>query len=385
MKQFKSGLIFGLFIFTLTVPFFGQFIGKDGDKDKKPPKSPITVQGGGWSHFDCVIAPAVSTTFVLFGFLEGSLGINSYWERMVSKGAAIVPVYFVNPLDGLALTVGFGGLVGIERLMDSETNFGMLNDFAYTWLMEGTMYAAYLGYINSRIHAAPEIYKNDWRKGLTELDGEEFLALPDTTFEKDWRPYGFGELFIAPLDGNHYNDLGMLILPFAGVIGPLIMYPHDKAIWNTGKTYIGNWEMPGIASIPLMLIFFYLESTIIAVSEESLFRGFLYEDIAASSDHINAKIFDCILFPAVHIPQEIDMGYNGGQIALDFLRRSVLTIYLDLLYDRGGLTHTVTAHMLIDFSQMFTLWLLRGGAPQKKVSDLIGTIIPVEFAFRIPF
>jgi membrane protease YdiL (CAAX protease family) len=385
MKKIFPHCVLFLLFFTVPVPFFGQFMGNDGIKDKKPPQSPVVQQGGDWSHFECVIAPSISTAFVLFGFFEGSLGINSYWERMVSKAAAIVPVYFVNPLDGLGLTVGFGGLVGLGRLMHSETNFGMLNDFAYTWLMEGTMYAAYLGYVNSRIHAAPGIYQNDWRKGLTDFEGDEFIAMPGSVFEKEWKPYGLGELFTAPLDGNHYNDLAMLIIPFAGVIGPLIMYPADKAIWNTGKTYIGNWETPAIASIPIMLLFFYLESTIIAVSEESLFRGFLYEDIAASSGHINAKIFDCIAFPAIHVPQEIEMGYNGGQIALDFLRRAVLTFYLDFLYDRGGLTHTVTAHMLIDFSQMFTLWLMRGGAPQSSVSDLIGTIMPLEFAVRLAF
>jgi membrane protease YdiL (CAAX protease family) len=385
MKSFRLKTVLFLFIFAAAVPSFGQFVGKDGNKDKNPQKPPVSEQSAGWSHFECVIAPSISTAFVLFSFFESPLGINGYWERMVSMSGAIAPVYFVNPLDGIGLTLGFGGLVGIERLMHTETNFGMLNDFAYTWLMEGTMYAAYLGYINSRIHAAPGIYDNDWRKGITELEGEEFLTFPDAKFDKEWRPYGLGELFTAPLDGNHYNDIAMVILPIAGVIGPLVMYSHKDAIWSTGKTYIGNWEAPAIASIPLMLLFFYLESTIIAVSEESLFRGFLYEDIAASSGHVNAKIFDCTVFPAVHIPQEIDMGYNGGQIALNFLRRSVLTLYLDLLYDRGGLTHSVTAHMLIDFSQMFTLWMLRGGAPQKEVSDLIGTIMPVEFAFRVAF
>ncbi|OHD54866.1 MAG: hypothetical protein A2Y33_15945 [Spirochaetes bacterium GWF1_51_8] len=360
--------------------FGGHFSG--GDKAKPQPMKPVEQPGTGWSYFECILAPSIAAGFSLTPLFFGSAFNLSYWEDIAMMGASLVPIYFVNPLDGLFMTMGMGGLVGIERALDSMPDALLLGQFAYNWIMEAAFYSSYVAYFNARAHAAQGIYNDKWREELG--DAADFMMLGENNpLDTTWKAYGFGELFTAPLDGRHYNDMMMLLLPVAGVIGPLVMYSHKDAMWTTGKSYLGQWEVPAYVSIPVMLAFFYLESTIISISEEALFRGFLFEDVGATSGLANAAILDCTLFPAVHVPQEIEMGLSGGTIALNFLRRSVLTFYLDLLYLRGGLTHSVTAHMLIDFSQLFTLWLMNAGAPQDEIQDILPG--PVEFAFRIPF
>lgn len=389
----KIVLLFSVVISTVAIQPV-MLIAKSGDTqtvtagDSEPvSQDRMPEQSEGWrTHNQCILMPSISAGLMSFTFFSGLLGLDNYWAEVAIMGAAHVPAYFNNPLHGLYLSLTFGGLLGAENLIDSD-EAEMFDDFVYTGMAQTGMFATYVAYRDARVDALPGVYDDEWRyrlEGLWEAMANE-LFIGENKLDKEWKPYTFGELLFAPLDKRHYADPLLIILPIAGFIKPLIVGSHEDAPWTTGHSYIGGWEVPAYVSIPAMLVFFFFESSIIATAEESLFRGFIYEDLASRGNLLAAKIIDPLYFSAIHIPQEIDMDYPAGTIVLDFLQRSLLTFYIDIFYDRGGLTHSVTTHMLIDWSQLFSMWLVNSGAPQTGIESIMGLIPPAGVTMRMAF
>ncbi len=339
------------------------------------------------SRFECALYPAISAGFIGFTFLSSLIGLEDYWLNVAVLTAAQVPAYFENPLHGLGLTLTFGGLLGADRLLEGVPEANLFQDFIYTGMLQTGMFSTYVAYRDLRANAMIDVYDDRWRDNFPEF----YRVIVDSMFifeaelDQEWKPYSFGELLLAPLEKKHYSDLIIAILPIAGFLKPLITQSHENAMWTTGESYIAGWKVPGYVSIPAMLVFFYFESTIIAIAEESHFRGFIYEDLASNDRLLAAKIVDPLYFAAIHIPQEIGMEYSPGQIVLDFAQRTLLTVYIDFLYDRGGLSHSVTAHMLIDFSQLFAMWLLTSGVPQTGLDSILSLVPPAGIMLRMPF
>lgn len=355
-------------------------------KDSGTNRSTLPGEEGWRNHTQVVLMPSISAGLFGLTFLTELAGIDNYWFDVALLASIHVPAYFNNPLHGLCLSLTFGGLFGMVNLLESD-EANMMQDFAYTGMMQTGMYSTYVAYRDARVQALPGVYDDSWR---CKFEGyyrffTEALIFGHPDLDKDWKPYNFKDLMLAPLDKDHYSDLIIVLLPIAGFIKPFIVNSDEEAMWRTGESYIGGWKVPGWASIPAMLAFFYAETTVIGIAEESHFRGFIYEDLASRGNLLAAKIVDPIYFSAIHIPQEIEMDYTAGQITLDFVQRAVLTFYLDFLYDRGGLTHSVTAHMLIDFSQLFAGWLLHSGVPQTGVESLLSVIPPAGVTFRFAF
>ncbi|MFN3412038.1 MAG: hypothetical protein ACK4YF_07765 [Exilispira sp.] len=69
----------------------------------------------------------------------------------------------------------------------------------------------------------------------------------------------------------------------------------QNSIFITGKyfigTHVGNYELSIYSKIPLATVFLYILCTFVAIGEESLFKGFLYEEHEATIKIFYKKIF----------------------------------------------------------------------------------------------
>ncbi|MBN2536334.1 MAG: CPBP family intramembrane metalloprotease [Spirochaetales bacterium] len=340
----------------------------------------------GLSHFEVIFPPTISSILAGIFMLEDVFfylidwGNTEIWVKRGTLFSIHVPLYFVSPCKALLITgISAGCFTVYELLQDQDADF--FRDFFFTGIFQAALYSTYLSYKENRIKARSGIYNDDWRQETFAAMLAGDLGELGDVYEV-WEPYTLLDLITSPFMPENLFDPMVCLLPLAG-ISPLFTRNHDSAPWTTGEMYIGTWKMSPFAAIPFMLAFFALESGIVSISEESHFRGFIYEEIGSNFGHISAKIFDCVYFPAIHISQEVFISdYDALTITRNFLSRALLTFYMDFLYDRGGLKRTVAAHFWIDYSLLFMQWLLVSGEPQDDVSSIM-RIIP-ELQIRIP-
>ena len=329
------------------------------------------AENGGLSRKQ-VVAPvwtsaALFTAYRLsqFYFNEHTVE-NEYWIKKGLLMTPHIPMYFLDAGKGLIMTGIYSSLVAYDRYSINEDKDPFIRDFTGIWPMQHALFSTYEIYRHQRLRAAPGIYNDNWRR---ESFGGKTLP-PLSVSNRPWRAYNFGELMLQPFDKNNIGDPFVYILPISGVLGTLLRGTDGKAIWNTGKAYIGGRQVKKGLAIPSMILFLAVESAIVATTEDSFFRGVVYEEIGHTRGQWWGKGVDMIAFPLFHVPGEIG-DYSAKEITLNFLRRSVLTFYLDSMYDRGGLGRSVAAHFWIDFSLLLTGWLVKGGVPQAGLEDLM--------------
>lgn len=341
----------------------------------------------GLSHTEVILPSTISALLAGIFMLEDVLfhivdwGDTEIWIKRGTIFSIHIPTYFVSPVTGLIITGVSAGCFTVYVLLEDQ-NADFFRNFFFTGVFQAALYSTYLSYKTNRVKARSGIYSNHWRQKTFAAMLAGNLGEFGDVYE-EWEPYTLLDLMTSPFTPENLFDPMVGILPFAGILSPLITRDHDSAPWTTGTMYVGTWEMNPFAAVPLMLAFFFIESGIVSISEESHFRGFLYEEMGNTSGHIWAKIFDCIYFPAIHISQEVFISdFDTMTIARNFLSRALLTFYMDFLYDRGGLKRTVAAHYWIDFSLLFMQWLMVSGTPQEDVSSIM-TLLP-KIQIRIP-
>ncbi|MBN2442960.1 MAG: CPBP family intramembrane metalloprotease [Spirochaetales bacterium] len=338
-------------------------------------------------HLDVILPPVISAVLAGIFMMEDALFYLVEWddfEVWMKRGTIFsihLPLYAVSPLQGVIATGVSGGLfASYELLRDQDADF--FRNFFYTGIFQTGLYSTYLGYSGNRAKARPGIYNDDWRHETFAAQFSDDLGAFGGYYT-EWKSYTLIDLITSPFKPRNFLDPLVGIFSVAGLISPLVKQSHDSAPWTTGKMYAGTWEMSPLAAIPMMLGFFFLESSIVSISEESHFRGFIYEELASNYGHIPAKIVDCVYFPAIHIPQEVFIAeFEPLTIGLNFLNRAILTFYMDNLYDRGGLERTVAAHFWIDFTLLFMQWLMASGEPQEDISAILAYLPELEI--RIP-
>jgi len=341
----------------------------------------------GLSHREVFLAPLISTILTGLYITEDAvfnvtdMGNTEIWIKRGTLFSIHVPLYSVSLFEGMLSTgISLGCFGMYEYLEDKDVDF--FRNFFYTGIFQTGLYSTYLAYSRNREKAKPGIYNDEWRQETFAAKFSEELGNLGDVYEK-WRSYTLLDLAVSPFKPDNLFDPMVGIFPIAGIISPLIRNSHDSAPWTTGEMYVGTWEMNPAAAVPLMLAFFFVESSIISISEESQFRGFIYEEIGSNYGHIPAKVVDCIYFPAIHVPQEVFILENDPLTILwNSLSRVMLTFYMDNLYDRGGLERTVAAHFWIDFTLLFVQWLMASGEPQPDVSSIMA-LLP-EFRIQIP-
>lgn len=341
----------------------------------------------GLNHLEVVLPPLISASLVGLHILEQGLfsaldlGEAEPWIKEGTLYAAHLPLYFVDPLGGLAATGFTVGLRLTSELLYDQ-NEDIFADLTYTGMMQTAFFSTYLAYRAGRVNAKEGIYTDEWRRESLGTVLNQYLDPEAEVYS--WRPYNLFELAIAPFDPANLTDPMIYILPIAGIIGQLILQPHDEAIWTTGRAYIGMHEVSPAAGISAMALVFLLESVIIAVTEEAHFRGFIYEDAGSNYGDIAAKVIDGLYFPLVHLPTDIFyVQYDALSVLRNFVSRAVLTVYLDVLYDKAGLPRSVAAHFWIDWPLLLINYLLKGGEPMDGFESIMMLVPAVNISYRV--
>ncbi|MBN1698498.1 MAG: CPBP family intramembrane metalloprotease [Spirochaetales bacterium] len=376
----KKPVLVLVVIWAVLSPLFSE----NGEVTDEPSQAETSGQ---LRRTEVVIAPAVSAALVFLTFVEDVLfyyndfGYAEYLINEATLYSVHLPVYSVNALKGLAFSAATAVLsVSYELLRDHDAE--LFRSFMYTGIYQAGLYSTYAAYRDNRKRAKADAYDDEWRSHTFVASLSEVLG-DFGEYETEWRPYDFFDLVLSPFRPENFLDPAVYILPISGIVNPLITRSHEHAPWNTGRMYLGTWEMSPFAAIPLMIGFFLLESSIIGIAEESHFRGFIYEEVGSTFGHVPAKIVDCLYFPAIHVPQEIIIGgFDTQTLLLNFAVRSLLTFYLDNIYDRGGLPRSIAAHMWMDFSLLFMYWLMESGVPQSDIDSILA--IKPQFTIRIP-
>ncbi|MBN2736145.1 MAG: CPBP family intramembrane metalloprotease [Spirochaetales bacterium] len=350
----------------------------------------IADSEGKLNYFELIVGPSLSALCIGLSILEDAYfgskppSIEGYYIDRLTIAGAHIPAILSSPLEGgLLLSLSASQWITAELTSGEFTAF--FKDFIWSHPSHLAMFSTYTAYRVNRLKADPELYSKNWRdesilnNWISRID-----FLKDFQRSTQWQDYSFLDLSLATL--NPENFLDPMILPiFIGFFIPFFQNSHDYAFWNQNRAFVGTLKLDPLIATPLMGIFFLFESIIIAVTEEAHFRGFIYEEMGSNFGSGMAKIFDSIYFPSIHIPTDLLLSqYDLKQSALHFLQRSALTLYLDFLYDRGGLPLSTTAHMLIDFTLFFSSWLLISGIPHADISSMLKKMLPLSLEYRIP-
>lgn len=270
---------------------------------------------------------------------------------VLCAGSALlnIPAAIVNPkytLIGTAITETSwaGGILlskypnifGNPSLASMITNFGL----------KGNMWLQYKGYETARTMATPGIYK-------------------------DYETLSIKDIVTAPFNPNILSQKSVWI-PILGIGSAIIaldcLNGFDKSVFATGESYLGNYKLPVAAGLATVLAFSCVNFTLTGAGEEALFRGTGYEEMKVSFGTIPAKLVDAVLFPCVHIPQQVVAGLNWSSILITTLEQSAVTFLLQWIYDYSGLQSSIATHMWIDVISYVCAFAFTGGVENNDFS-----------------
>jgi membrane protease YdiL (CAAX protease family) len=263
-----------------------------------------------------------------------------------------IPHIILDPLDGFVSTgltaTAYGASIGFTFLPDLYGD-RTLNSILQHFGLNTSFWSYYEGYARARKRTNIENYSNIYSpSNLNDL-----ITSP-------WNAKNIGKIYvwlptILALAGN----IGLQYIETNGV---------PNAVWNTGRAFIGNKEVPiavGLISTFALSTFTY---TMVAIGEESLYRGFGYEEMKINIGSIPAKIMDPIIFSSIHVGQEIKAEIPLSSILLHFTFRSLVTIGLDWAYDNGGIGASIAQHMWFNTFASTAHYLLNAGIPGSILS-----------------
>ncbi len=251
-----------------------------------------------------------------------------------------IPLYFFDIPKGLIFS-------GIEV---SSFIFILLNN---TYLQSNTL--------NELLSQA--FYKIGAMYPTYEIYKESRSRVLDPFYPEDWETYSFGELSYAAFVPDNFLKPIVWIPPLViGGFYALIM-PRENALWRTNRGYIDNIAMYPVAGMAVKTLINVVNYSMVAVGEEALYRGVIYEELKLNFGPLPAKIIDFVFFPLVHVPQELVAGVPIFNIGFNFVLRGIATILLDNAYDIGGLPLSTALHFWYDFAIATVEYLFKGGAP----------------------
>ena len=322
------------------MPVFSQEVSEEASQPKKE-----------YSH-----AQVAATAYVpYFGdallsssliFLPGDL-IGHYLS--VESLLLNIPAAIVNPsytLTGSAISTAswaaglylskYPNLYGNPILSDVFLNSGLKTD----------MWLEYKGYEKARSMAKEGIYH-------------------------DYDELSFKDAFISPFNPNILSKKSVWI-PIIGysafLIGFNCLGGFDNSVFKTGESYLGKYKIPIALGAAAVFAVSCLNFTITGVGEEALFRGTGYEEMKVSFGLVPAKLIDAVLFPAVHIPQQVVAGDDWTSILLTTAFQSATTFLLQWVYDQGGLKDSIAVHAWIDIVSFTLSYLFTSGTQGNNFS-----------------
>ncbi len=346
-------------------------------------------------HFQ-VLFPALISAGFITSYLTLDLLYNLDYSEALTYDVidvmlffAVLPMYFHNLPLGLIFTgVSLGLYFASEYLWNIDEDF--IAQIPANGYLDFSFFSTYAIYREGRKKAKSGIYDDKWREKAFGNTG--FLSYFPYTKVGEWKPCSFFELAISPISMDNISDFLIFTIIPAGILAPFLqegLYGNDfqDSVFTTGKSFIGTHELPIYLGIPVAAAFLYILCSFVAIGEEALFRGFLYEEFGSTINEWVGKVADMIIFPLFHVPGEIEYYQDHPEYFFSyFLRRALLTFIIDLSYDRGGLSRSVAFHFWVDFTQLFAYYLINGGVPQQSFMDIVGLGYKrIEIQFVVSF
>ncbi len=305
---------------------------------------PVFSQEKEYSH-----AQVAATAYVpYFGTMLLSSSQLLWPEKLMLHGISAeslllnIPAAIVNPsytLAGSAIsTASYATGIVLSKYPEFYGNPSITNVFVNTGL-KTNMWLEYKGYEKARSMAKEGIYP-------------------------EYEELSFKDAFIAPFNPSILSKKTVWI-PIAAysafIAGYNCLAGFDNSVFKTGESYLGNYKIPialGAAAVFAVSCFNY---TMTGIGEEALFRGTGYEEMKVSFGIVPAKIIDAVIFPAVHIPQQVIAGYDWPSILLTAAVQSGVTFLLQWIYDQGGLKDSIAVHAWIDIIPATLTYLFTTG------------------------
>ena len=180
----------------------------------------------------------------------------------------------------------------------------------------------------------------------------------------EYEELSFRDAFIAPFNPNVLSKKSVWI-PIAAygafLTGLNCLGGFDNSVFKTGESYLGNYKIPIALGAAAVFAVSCFDFAMTGVGEEALFRGTGYEEMKVSFGIIPAKLIDAVLFPAVHIPQQVVAGDDWASILLTTAFQSGTTFLLQWIYDQGGLKDSIAVHAWIDIISYTLTYLFTTG------------------------
>jgi membrane protease YdiL (CAAX protease family) len=209
----------------------------------------------------------------------------------------------------------------------------------------------YYFYLNNEFYSTYEIYKTNRGKAGSSV------------YPEDWEPHNRKELLCAPFRTENLSHplFYITILSETAIHILSSALGNEDAIWKTGEAYIDNEKVPIYQAVPAIFATNLITETAVAVGEEALFRGVIYEEFKQSLGSKPAKLIDMILFPALHIAGDLALERSSDEVIGNFILRSFTTLLFDLAYDRGGLPASTALHMWFNTIGDSMVWAENNG------------------------
>ena len=150
----------------------------------------------------------------------------------------------------------------------------------------------------------------------------------------------------------------------AAFTGWHIAFERDEAVgvYESGDAYIGSNRVSPVAGGAYHLAKSGVDMLPIAIGEEAFYRGVVYERTLRAHGRSAARLLDAVLFPLVHLPNDVQRGFKPPTVAFNFAWRSAMTLAFDAAYDRGGLPLSVALHYWSNLLLAMSRWWFYGGS-----------------------
>ena len=298
------------------------------------------------THEEVRLAVALSGAAQLASVLE-AFAFEETWFPYVFLGTVTL-----QSLPGLAFgaeDAPAGAAVQLAADALSLGNYALFGDNYVNPLLfnaahKFSMYRTYALYADLRSRCAGDAY-------ASSFSGRSFLELVSAPF----RPSVLGEPYVW----------GTIATVAAVTAVSVATSDQSRAVWATGKCHLNDAEIPLWAGVSLSLLSTVVNYVLTGVGEESLYRGVYYEETKTTCGPVAAKILDANYFVLSHYPQQYGTLTKTeiGTVILNYALSLGNALWLQCVYDWGGLPASVAVHAWNDVLFGMADWLLAAGVP----------------------
>jgi membrane protease YdiL (CAAX protease family) len=310
---------------------------------------------GGLTREQVLLYGGISYASVYLGALSEVLIPQPYMSYVFAaiNLAGTIPHVCIDPAAGLGEMGASIASYGAGFALAAESGFygdATLSNMFNNLGLKTSMWSDYEGYAKARQMAKSGEYPSDYKPERYS----DLLAAP-------WQPEELGRPSVW---------ISILANAAADVLRDYYSTGGATAVWNTGKAYIGQSEVPiGLGLVSTMAIAM-VSYTATGIGEEAVFRGIGYDEMRISLGVVPAKIIDALGFQAVHIPQYVEAGESAATILETVSLGTLDPLGLQWAYDNGGLRASVAQHMWLDVIASVVNYFFEAGVTRGQDTSL---------------